>query len=97
MSDRVIVIDMDAVFGPLLLSRLDGARARELVLSRVGPDRVIVDFRGVTTIAPGFADEFFARMPESLWAGDALEIEHLAPAHEGVLTFVRRRGQVAAA
>jgi hypothetical protein len=67
-------------FGPALLSRADGARARELVVAHQSlTDHLLVDFSDVDVIAPGFADEFFGRMPDDLLASGWLSFEELAP------------------
>jgi hypothetical protein len=79
-------------FGPVLLSRADGARAREAVCELFGrTDHVRVDFSDVEVISPGFADEFFARMPDELLDSGWLVIEHLSPRFGSLHRLVVRR------
>lgn len=62
--------------GPILASRgraLDLRRRLEAELAAAG--EAVIDFEGVDTMTPSFADEFIAKLPAD--ARDRLRFEHL--------------------
>ena len=71
-------VDMAAEFGSALVSGGDGARARESVVSHAMGSPLCVDFACVEMITPGFADEFFARLPAELTDSGRIKITGLA-------------------
>lgn len=85
------LLDIGAEFGCVLISRADGARARDAVLSRAESAPLDVDFEHVDVIAPGFADEFFVRLPRALTETGRIRIAGLSPGLERVRDFVVRR------
>ena len=82
---------MAAEFGSALVSRGDGARARESVISLATRTPLCVDFAQVEMITPGFADEFFARLPAELTDSGRLQITGLTPPLKLVRRFAMSR------
>lgn len=96
MTDSQTVKMVDR-FGPALLSRADGARARELVRELHGrASHLSVDFSDVEVIAPGFADEFFGRLPTELFESGWLSIDQLPPRFGSLHRLVMSRAAPAA-
>lgn len=82
-------------FGSALLARADGARAREVVRElQLGAGRVHVDFSGVEVMTPGFADEFFARLPTELFDSGRITVNALPPDFQLLQRLVTRRPAV---
>ncbi len=97
MTDSLKTLRMVDRFGPALLSRADGARARELVRELHGhADHLSVDFSDVEVIAPGFADEFFGRLPADLFESGWLSINELSPRFGSLHRLVMSRAAPAA-
>ena len=72
------VISVVNLLGPILSGRTAGELLRRQIeeLARQQPT-VIVDFIGVELATPGFADEFFAKMPPSLIETGRVQFAHV--------------------
>lgn len=55
--------------GCALIGREAGALLRERIVRAARHGVVVVDLEGITTIAPSFADELFAKLPAELVEG----------------------------
>src|SRR4026209_2881556 len=91
MTDTSIV-NMRDTFGPFLMGRADGARARGRVQElHAAGSQVRVDFTGVELMTPGFADEFFGRLPADALDAGEITVESLAPSLTPLLRLVSSR------
>ena len=84
-------VDMAAEFGSALVSRGDGVRARESVVSLAMGSPLCVGFARVEMITPGFADEFFARLPAALTDSGRIQITGLVAPLKLVRRFAMSR------
>lgn len=92
MTSQASTVILNELFGPLLLGRTEGARAREVVQElRAAGCRVRADFSGIEAMTPGFADEFFGRLPADEFEAGLISIEGLAPRHQPLLRLVTSR------
>ena len=77
--------------GPELVGRAAGARLREEILRAAGSAVVVVDFKGIETVSPSFADELFGKLPPEIvqrrrvrFAGASDEVRALARGVRGL-------------
>src|SRR4051794_10998833 len=72
------VIAVADLLGAVLSGRSSGALFREQIeeLARQHVE-VVVDFKGVEVVTPGFADELFAKMPSTLVETGQVQFSHL--------------------
>ena len=77
-------------FGSVLAGRSQAAilRARVEELARVDPP-VSIDFDGVLTASPSFADEFFAKLDPALLEDGRIAFEHLPASIAAIAHYVR--------
>jgi hypothetical protein len=80
------------MFGPLLMGRADGARARESVQELWMAGRQVgVDMSGIEVMTPGFADELFGRLPADAFDDGTIAIESVPPRLAPLLRLVSSR------
>lgn len=66
--------------GAVLVSRTLGRELREQVEAQAATeDVVVVDFAGIETVSPSFADEFFAKLEPRLLAGGRVRLDNVHP------------------
>jgi STAS-like domain of unknown function (DUF4325) len=72
---------------PVLASRPLGEELRERIQAAAEEgESVVVDFEGVETMSPSFADELFAKLPRSLTDSGQVRFENLG---DDLLALVR--------
>ena len=84
-------------FGSVLAGRTRATRFREGVEQRAREGAVVLDFEGITTVSPSFADELFAKMDPSLLDQGTIRFEHLGAGIAAIADYViaaRQRGAV---
>lgn len=77
--------------GPVLAGRTQAIHLRELLASELREDGVVVlDFDGVETVSPSFADELFGRFVDAV-GEENVRFENLNPHLRTVAEMFRRR------
>lgn len=75
--------------GHVLTNRARGAVMRAAVMSAVeAGDDVVLDFTGVLTMSPSFADELFAKIPRELVDTGRVRFENIPATLTPLLRFV---------
>jgi hypothetical protein len=94
---EAVQIQLSDEFGTVLAGRSVARRLRVRVedLAR-DHGRVVVDFDGVATASPSFADEFFAKLPEALFNEGRVRFENVPESLDALIRFVVRHRQAAA-
>jgi STAS-like domain of unknown function (DUF4325) len=70
-------------------------RFRERIEELAASEPVVVDFAGISTISPSFADELFAKINQELIDRGAVRFENLSPGVDAIARYVvaaRQRG-----
>jgi anti-anti-sigma regulatory factor len=77
-------------FGPVLVGRGTAERIRLRIQDAAHTDGegVILDFEGVLTVSPSFADELFAKLDPSLRQSGQLRVQGMSPGLESIARFV---------
>jgi anti-anti-sigma regulatory factor len=76
-------------FGDVLVGRSTAERIRlRIQESAHGSEPVILDFEGIITVSPSFADELFAKLEPGLRQSGQLEVRGMNPALESIARFV---------
>jgi anti-anti-sigma regulatory factor len=77
-------------FGGVLLGRSNAERIRNRIedAARGTDEPVIVDFEGVITASPSFADELFAKLDPMLRQSGRVEVRGMSPALESIARYV---------
>jgi anti-anti-sigma regulatory factor len=75
--------------GSVLLGRGNAERFRQRVeRAAESNEHVILDFEGILTISPSFADELFAKLDPALRHSGQVEVRGMSPALESIERFV---------
>lgn len=64
-------------------------RGRIEAAARAAEEPVVLDFDGVITVSPSFADELFAKLDASVKDSGQVEVRGMGPALESLARFVR--------
>jgi hypothetical protein len=84
-------------FGSVLTGRSRAKELRERVEAQARQGSVVLDFEGISTVSPSFADELFAKMDPQLLDQHVVRFEHVATGIEAIAKYVisaRQRGAV---
>ncbi|HUA10599.1 MAG TPA: STAS-like domain-containing protein [Solirubrobacteraceae bacterium] len=85
-----MTIRLASEFGAVLLGRTsaEGLRTRVERAARAGNQHVVLDFEGVITVSPSFADELFAKLDPAVRRSGHLEVRGMSDALASLARFV---------
>jgi anti-anti-sigma regulatory factor len=77
-------------FGGVLLGRDNAQRIRSRVenATRESSEPVVLDFEGILTVSPSFADELFAKLDPALRNSGRVEVRGTSPGLDAIARFV---------
>jgi anti-anti-sigma regulatory factor len=77
-------------FGGVLLGRGNAEKIRNRIetAARGTDEPVVVDFEGIITVSPSFADELFAKLDPTLRQSGRVELHGMSPALESIARYV---------
>jgi hypothetical protein len=77
-------------FGGVLLGRDNARRIRTRVenAAQANNEPVVLDFEGILTVSPSFADELFAKLNPTLRGSGRVELRGTSPALDAIARFV---------
>jgi hypothetical protein len=75
-------------YGPVLAGRGSASRFRAQIEELAGRGAVVVDFEGITTVSPSFADELFAKLGRDLVARGDVRFDNLGVGVEAIARYV---------
>lgn len=87
---HLMTIRLSDEFGAVLVGRGAAKRLRLRIeeAARVNGEGVMLDFEGVLTVSPSFADELFAKLNPTLREAGRVQLQHMSPALESIARFV---------
>ncbi len=90
LTPRAMTISLAAEFGSVLVGRATAERIRGRIetAARVGEAPVVLDFSGVLTVSPSFADELFAKLAPELRTPERIRLDGMSPALKSIQRFV---------
>lgn len=90
LAQHPMTIRLADEFGGVLLGRGNAERIRSRIedAARGTTEPVIVDFEGIITVSPSFADELFAKLDPALRNSGRVEVRGMSPALESIARFV---------
>jgi anti-anti-sigma regulatory factor len=90
LAQHPMTIRLADEFGGVLLGRGNAERIRSRIESaaRGTNEPVVVDFEGVITVSPSFADELFAKLDPTLRRSGRVEVRGMSPALSAIERFV---------
>lgn len=81
-----------AELGPVLTGRSVAEKMRRRIEAAATSDEVVeVDFAGVTTASPSFADELFAKLPPELIAQGRIRFANVPASLDRLVRFLVRQ------
>jgi hypothetical protein len=89
LAPHPMTIRLADEFGAVLVGRAAAERLR-LRIEQATSNRepVTLDFEGILTVSPSFADELFAKLDPGLRHSGQLEVKGMSPALESIERFV---------
>jgi anti-anti-sigma regulatory factor len=89
LAPNPMMIRLADEFGNVLVGRSTAERIRlRIEESAHGSEPVVLDFEGIITVSPSFADELFAKLEPELRQSGQLELRSMSPALESIARFV---------
>jgi hypothetical protein len=90
LAPNPMTIRLADELGPVLVGRSAAERVRLRVeqATRGNTEHVILDFTGIITVSPSFADELFAKLDPELRHSGRVEPKGMGPALESIARFV---------
>jgi len=90
LTPHPMTIRLAEEFGGVLLGRGNAEQIRSRIedAARGNDLPVIVDFEGILTVSPSFADELFAKLDPILRQSGRVEVRGMSPALESIARFV---------
>lgn len=90
LAPHTMTIRLADEFGGVLLGRSNAEQIRNRIESaaRGSDEPVVVDFQGIITVSPSFADELFAKLDPALRESDRVEVRGMSPALKSIARYV---------
>ncbi len=90
LAPHPMTIRLADEFGGILLGRSNAEQIRGRIedAARDTDEPVIVDFEGIVTVSPSFADELFAKLDPTLRQSSRVEVRGMSPALESIARYV---------